>query len=134
MAHRVCQSRDHLPVDKSCTHCQSLGPRQQVFQGPNTLKEFVDWLLQSECKEKSRVSQLVHERAIVIAHNFKGYNGQFILNYIVHKACIKSSVIMIGSKTLQELKKGISHMFSTRSRTRITWESIHRPLTTSQTT
>lgn len=76
-----------------------LGPRQHVFRGPDTLKHFVEWLLQPECKDNN-VSQLVHEGAIVIAHNFKGYDGQFILNYIVHKACIKPSVIMNGSKIL----------------------------------
>lgn len=42
----------------------------------------------------------MHDGAFVIAHNFKGYEGQFILNYIVHKACIKPSVIMNGSKIL----------------------------------
>lgn len=42
----------------------------------------------------------MHDGAIVIAHNFKGYDGQFIWNYIVHQACIKPSVIMNGSKIL----------------------------------
>jgi hypothetical protein len=37
---------------------------------------------------------------MVIAHNFKGYDGQFILNYLVHTASIKPSVILNGSKIL----------------------------------
>lgn len=53
VAHRVCQL---------CTNCQALGPRQHVFRGPDTLKHFVEWLLQPECKVNN-VSQLVHEGA-----------------------------------------------------------------------
>ena len=41
-----------------------------------------------------------NQDAIVIAHNFKGYDGQFILNYLVHTACIKPKVILNGSKIL----------------------------------
>lgn len=42
----------------------------------------------------------MQEGAIVIANNFKGYDVQFILNYIVHKACIKPSVILNRSVIL----------------------------------
>jgi hypothetical protein len=41
-----------------------------------------------------------NQDAIVIAHNFKGCDGQFILNHLVHTACIKPSVILNGSKIL----------------------------------
>lgn len=86
VAHRVYQHCDHLPVGEPGSHSRSLDSRQQVFEGPDTLKKFVDWLLKSESQNKT--THLVQDGVIVIAHNFKGYDGQFILNYIVHKACV----------------------------------------------
>lgn len=131
-----------------------------MFEGPDTLKEFVDWLL--KCESQNKTTNLVHDGAFVIAHNFKGYEGQFILKYIVHKACIKPSVIMNGSKILsmnicginsivsynylpfalakmpsafglQELKKGISHIFFNTEQNQ-DYVGVHLPITTTQTT
>lgn len=101
VAHRVCQYCDHLKVDQPCSHCEHLGPRRHLFRGSETLKQFMEWLFQAQphATQKSQ-SQLLHEGAIVIAHNFKGYDGQFILNYLVHTACITPSVIMNGTKIL----------------------------------
>ncbi|XP_056001762.1 uncharacterized protein LOC130048746 [Ostrea edulis] len=59
----------------------------------------MEWLLQSETDEQGHV-ELKHDEATIIAHNFKGYDGQFILNYLVHTACIKPTVILNGSKIL----------------------------------
>ena len=100
VAHRVCQHCDRLPIDEPCTHCQALGPRRHVFRGPHTLKEFMDWLFQTQSHPGGQASCLLHQEAIVIAHNFKGYDGQFILNHLVHTACITPTVIMNGTKIL----------------------------------
>jgi hypothetical protein len=59
----------------------------------------MDWLLEAETDDHGHVT-FKNQDAIVIAHNFKGYDGQFILNYLVHTACIKSSVILNGSEIL----------------------------------
>ncbi|XP_056022017.1 uncharacterized protein LOC130054931 [Ostrea edulis] len=59
----------------------------------------MEWLLQSETDEQGHV-ELKHDEVTIIAHNFKGYDGQFILNYLVHTACIKPTVILNGSKIL----------------------------------
>ncbi|XP_061181223.1 uncharacterized protein LOC133189847 [Saccostrea echinata] len=98
VAHRVCQNCGHLPIEDPCPHCRHMGPRQHVFRGPETLRQFMDWLLQPTTGNKN--SALLHDEAIIIAHNFKGYDGQFILNYLVHSACLKPTVIMNGSKIL----------------------------------
>ena len=100
VAHRVCQYCDRLPIDEPCTHCQALKPRRHVFRGPHTLKEFMDWLFQTQSHPGGQASCLLHQEAIVIAHNFKGYDGQFILNHLVHTASIKPTVIMNGTKIL----------------------------------
>ncbi|XP_056022075.1 uncharacterized protein LOC130054965 [Ostrea edulis] len=100
VAERVCQHCDSLDIDIPCHYCQGFGAQRRfVFQGPDTLKQFMDWLLQSETDEKGNVT-FKHDEATIIAHNFKGYDGQFILNYLVHTACIKPAVILNGSKIL----------------------------------
>ena len=60
----------------------------------------MDWLFQTTPHPQGQASSLVHMDAIVIAHTFKGYDGQFILNYLVHTACITPTVIMNGTKIL----------------------------------
>jgi hypothetical protein len=98
VAERVCQYCDTLDIDTTCEHCQA-AQRRYVFQGPDTLKQFMDWILQSETDEKGTVT-LKHAEATIIAHNVKGYDCQFILNYLVHTACIKPSVILKVTKIL----------------------------------
>ena len=100
VAHRVCQHCDYLPVNEHCKPCEALGPRRHIFQGPQTLKDLMDWLLATTPHAQGQASALVHKDAIVIAHNFQGYDGQFILNFLVHTACITPTVIMNGTKIL----------------------------------
>lgn len=99
--HRVCQHCDHLTVDQTCSHCKHFNPRRHLFRGPETLQQFMEWLFQTQphATQKSQ-SQLLHQDNIVIFHNFKGYDGQFILNYLVHTACITPTVNMNGTKIL----------------------------------
>ena len=59
-----------------------------LFQGKDTIKEFCEWLLTKE-----------HKDCIVIAHNFQGYDGYFIQNYL-NKNAIKYEVILRGAKIL----------------------------------
>lgn len=79
-----------------------------MFCGPETLKQFIEWLFQAQphVTQKSQ-SQYLHEDAIVIAHNFKGYDWQVILNYLVHTACITPTVIMNGIKILSMQALGL---------------------------
>jgi hypothetical protein len=98
VAERVCQHCDGLDIDTPCDHCQAT-PRRFIFQGQDTLKQFMDWLLKTETNNWGDVT-FKNQEAIVIAHNFKGYDGQFISNYLVHTACIKPFAILNGTKIL----------------------------------
>jgi hypothetical protein len=98
VAERVCQHCDSLDIDTPCDHCQAT-QRRFVFEGPHTLKDFMEWLLETEANDRGALT-FKNQDAIVIAHNLKGYDGQFILNYLVHTACIKPKVILNGSKIL----------------------------------
>nr|XP_022308123.1 uncharacterized protein LOC111114127 [Crassostrea virginica] len=59
----------------------------------------MDWLLATTPHAQGQCA-IVNKDCIVIAHNFKGYDGQFILNYLVRTACITPNVIMNGTKIL----------------------------------
>ena len=59
-----------------------------LFRGSDTVKDFCEWLLTKE-----------HQDCIVIAHNFQGYDGYFIQNYL-NKNAIKYEVILHGAKIL----------------------------------
>ena len=61
---------------------------EKLFQGSDTVKKFCEWLLTNE-----------HQDCIVIAHNFQGYDGYFIQNYL-NKNAIKYEVILRGAKIL----------------------------------
>ena len=59
-----------------------------LFQGNDTIKKFCEWLLTKE-----------HEGCIVVAHNFQGYDGYFIQNFL-NKNAVKYEVILRGAKIL----------------------------------
>ena len=57
-----------------------------LFQGPDTVKEFCQWLLTPQ-----------HKGCIVIAHNFQGYDSYFIINFLNENA-IPYKIIYNGAK------------------------------------
>ena len=59
-----------------------------LFQGKDTVKKFCEWLLIKE-----------HQDCIVVAHNFQGYDGYFIIKYLIMNA-IKYELILRGAKIL----------------------------------
>ena len=62
--------------------------REKLFEGNDTVKKFCEWLLTKE-----------HQDCIVVAHNFQGYDGYFIQNYL-NKNAIKYDIILRGAKIL----------------------------------
>ena len=59
-----------------------------LFKGKDTVKQFCEWLLTKE-----------HQDCIVVAHNFQGYDGYFIMKYLIQNA-IKYEFILRGAKVL----------------------------------
>ena len=62
--------------------------REELFEGSDTAKKFCEWLLSKE-----------HQGCIVVAHNFQGYDGYFIQDFL-NKNSIKYEVILRGAKIL----------------------------------
>ena len=62
--------------------------REELFEGSNTVRKFCEWLFSKE-----------HQGCIVVAHNFQGYDGYFIQDFL-NKNAIKYEVILRGAKIL----------------------------------
>ena len=61
---------------------------EKLFRGNTTIKDFCEWLFTKE-----------HRDCIVVAHNFQGYDGYFIQNYLNENA-VKYEIILRGAKIL----------------------------------
>ena len=59
-----------------------------LFQGKDTVKQFCQWLFTPQ-----------HKGCIVVAHNFQGYDGYFIKDYLIQNA-IHYEIIYRGAKSL----------------------------------
>ena len=59
-----------------------------LFQGKDTVKNFCQWLFTPE-----------HKGCIVVAHNFQGYDGYFIKDFLIQNA-IHYEIIYRGAKSL----------------------------------
>ena len=76
------------------THCPNLcvvhDEEREValFQGKDTVKNFCEWLFTPE-----------HKDCIVLAHNFQGYDGYFIKEFLIDNA-IHYEIIYRGAKSL----------------------------------
>ena len=76
------------------THCPNLcvvhDEEREVtlFQGKDTVKNFCEWLFTPQ-----------HKDCIVVAHNFQGYDGYFIKEYLIDNA-IHYEIIYRGAKSL----------------------------------
>ena len=82
-------------VNTFCQTCSTqTGLREFIFEGIDTLPQFCNWILGDENKG-----------VICIAHNFGGYDGQFILHYILEYGTVKPEVIMNGN-TILRMKVG----------------------------
>lgn len=94
VAQNVCnECKDNENIDEDCAIC---GKRQHIFLGENSLHMFMEYLVHTINKECKKV--------ICIAHNMRGYDGQFCLRYM-YKNNNKwnlntNSVIICGTKIM----------------------------------
>ena len=82
-----CTQEDGIHKPNLCIIHNEAGD-EWFFQGKNTNEDFCKWLFTAE-----------HKDCIVIAHNFQGYDGYFIQNYLNGNG-VKYEVILRGAKIL----------------------------------
>ena len=82
-----CTQEDGIHKANLCIVHNEAG-HEWLFQGNTTIKDFCEWLFTKE-----------HQDCIVVAHNFQGYDGYFIQNYLNENG-VKYEVILRGAKIL----------------------------------
>ncbi len=75
--------KDEGPCSGTC------GRREAVFQGDNTTKKCCQWLFSDQ-----------HRCLKVVAHKMKGYDGYFILEYLIDNSVRPDKIIYSGSKIM----------------------------------
>ena len=118
VAHTVCKKCIHEPVqpDSICNSCgtrckkcyntdgdallpcvDTCGFREVIFEGNDTANKFGNWLFSSQ-----------HRYAKAIAHNMKGYDGYFLLEYLIDQSIRPEKITYAGSKIMyMEVGKGL---------------------------
>ena len=82
-----CTQEEEIHKPNLCIVHNEAGD-EWLFQGKNTNDDFCKWLFTAE-----------HKDCIVLAHNFQGYDGYFIQNYL-NENIVKYEVILRGAKIL----------------------------------
>ena len=91
IAHRACDLCIDKPLDFHCSTCSEFEEgREVIFQGEETLSKFCNWLFSKQ-----------HKGITGIAHNLKGYDGQFILNHIIKVGLKTPKLIMNGNNIMK---------------------------------
>ena len=106
VAHSVCSKCIDRPVTSrsTCQDCGSrcsrcceedapclgtCGFREVVFEGEDTSNEFGKWLFTAH-----------HRYSKVVFHNMKGYDGYFLLEYLIDQSMRPDKIIYSGSKIM----------------------------------
>ena len=108
---KVCNACQYDPVSEKCSVCgdrcsdcgkwdretktyvsalcDGCGGRERIFEGDQTADEFGQYLFQKQ-----------HKDSTVLAHNMKGYDGYFILQYLISQSVYPQNIIYSGSKIM----------------------------------
>ena len=105
VAHTVCPSCIDRPVTSKSTcqdcgtrcarcvdqdaPCQGCGLREVIFEGQDTSRTFGKWLFSSQ-----------HKYFKTVCHNMKGYDGYFLLEYLIDQSMRPDKIIYNGSKIM----------------------------------
>ena len=98
IAHYACDECINESLDFHCSTCNTSfsKEREVVFQGVNTLTDFCNWLFSDQ-----------HKGITAIAHNFKGYDGQFILHQVISLGVKLPKLIMNGNSIMKLELNGV---------------------------
>ena len=105
VAHTVCPTCIDRPVTSKSTcqdcgtrcsrcedrdaPCQGCGLQEVIFEGQDTSRMFGKWLFSSQ-----------HKYFKTVCHNMKGYDGYFLLEYLIDQSMRPDKIIYNGSKIM----------------------------------
>lgn len=78
--------------------CDTCGVREVVFSGDDTSEKFGKWLFSDQ-----------HRDSTVLAHNMKGYDGVFLLEYLLNHGLRPQKIIYNGTKIMyMHVQRGLN--------------------------
>ncbi len=98
VAQKSCETCAPHPWEEPCAQCGET--KQMVFKGEDCMERFCLWLFKEER----------HRHAVCLAHNLKGYDGYFILQFLYDNG-IKPNVIFNGARIMSVFVPEISITF-----------------------
>ena len=84
-----CDNNDLWENEDECPCPGKCGFREVTFEGGDTAEKLGEWLFTDQ-----------HEHFKVVAHNMKGYNGYFFLEYLIDQSMRPDKIIYNGSKNM----------------------------------
>ena len=94
----ICDKYDVKEKEWERNPCVGCGKRQVIFKGPNTKREFCQWLISEQ-----------HKYVTAIAHNARAYDAYFIYDYLMENSIIPEPTIFSGSKIMyMKVGKGLN--------------------------
>ena len=92
-----CNKRDPKNKEYLKPPCNTCGGRQKIFSGDDTSNLFGQYLF-----------NISHKDFTMVAHNMKGYDGYFLLEYLIKNSITPGHVIYSGSKIMYlTVKRGL---------------------------
>jgi len=97
VSHTVCD-QCYTSNSVKTTDCLICGQLEHIYFGDDCVSRFVSHVmndLQKECVKKKV------KRIFIVAHNFKGYDGRFILQELFERRYVRIDPIFTGTKILK---------------------------------
>ena len=110
VAQTACEQCQFLPITEKCEGygsrcrrcrtkkkdgqykhqlCEGCGYRQVTFRGPDTNDKFCKWAFHED-----------HKGATVFAHNMKGYDGYFLMQFFLNNGITLSNIVYNSAKIM----------------------------------
>ena len=93
-----CSVKEKTGCFKMPPCANSCGHREVLFRGDTTTEDFGKWLFSSQ-----------HKDCVVMAHNMRGYDGHFLLEYVLSQGIQPDQIIYAGTKIMMmRVGKGLN--------------------------
>ncbi|MGB5440078.1 MAG: DNA polymerase, partial [Gammaproteobacteria bacterium] len=94
IAYKFCDGcQDAVLNQKNFSSCTRCGPNRWTFEGSSTISDFGEWLYSDNMGTKKNP-------VIAIAHNARGFDAQFLINYLAEKG-YRPEIVTKGQGIMQ---------------------------------
>ena len=95
---KQCNQIDEATGTYAILPCDTCGQREKTFSREETNTNFGRWLFDEK-----------HQNYTVLAHNMKGFDGYFLLEYLISNSIMPSKISYAGSKIMHfQVERGLN--------------------------